>query len=538
MLPASGQATVNEQALTEYARARAADSFGAPAKAGESYAAALALTPDNELLAARALSHALSAGDRALAVEAARALERSGKLAPDGRLMLLVDALRTGKWKAATLQIDRIEKDEVFSFLAPLLRAWVAHGSRKGDPIDILSGLSEDQLASAYAAEHRPLLLLARGRKAEGLSALAVHLEQAGSRAPRLRMAAAALLAKKGDRRAALSLLEGQTGTAAVARRRIEAGKPIGGEIATASQGIAELLLRIAIDLNSQELPQLALSFSRLATFLAPANAETWILTAEFLGRDRRVDEALVALGNVPADSPYSAMAADNRIGLLVEAGRQEDALGAARAAVETNGQVVENWSRLGELLSGMDRHKEAAEAYGKALALAKDGVVSASPLWALWLLHGSELTQSGQWPEARAALEAAYKLAPDQAVVLNYLGYSQLERRENVAEAERLIREASRLQPDDAAITDSLGWAHYVRGDFGKAIELLERAAQGQPSDAAINEHLGDAYYSAGRRYEARYAWRAALIYADSSANDRLRSKIDTGLRPELTAP
>ena len=94
--------------------------------------------------------------------------------------------------------------------------------------------------------------------------------------------------------------------------------------------------------------------------------------------------------------------------------------------------------------------------------------------------------------------------------MVLNFLGYSQLERRENLAEAEKMIREANRLQPGDAAITDSLGWAHYVRGDVPRAIELLEQAARGQPADAAIAEHLGDAYYSAGRRFEARYAWRA----------------------------
>jgi Flp pilus assembly protein TadD len=122
--------------------------------------------------------------------------------------------------------------------------------------------------------------------------------------------------------------------------------------------------------------------------------------------------------------------------------------------------------------------------------------------------------------------------------VVLNYLGYSQLEHRQNVAEAERLIREASALQPDDSAITDSLGWALYVKGDVPQAIGLLEKAAQGQPADSSINEHLGDAYYTAGRHYEARYAWRAALLYADGKAQTRLKAKIDGGLRPDLSAP
>jgi Flp pilus assembly protein TadD len=122
--------------------------------------------------------------------------------------------------------------------------------------------------------------------------------------------------------------------------------------------------------------------------------------------------------------------------------------------------------------------------------------------------------------------------------LVLNYLGYSQLERRENLVEAEKLIREASRLRPDDAAITDSLGWAHYIRGNLPSAITLLEKAAAGQPADPAINEHLGDAYYSAGRRFEARYAWEAALLYAEDEDATRLRAKIEAGLTPKLAAP
>ena len=101
-----------------------------------------------------------------------------------------------------------------------------------------------------------------------------------------------------------------------------------------------------------------------------------------------------------------------------------------------------------------------------------------------------------------------------------------------------RLIAEASRLQPDSAEITDSLGWAHYLRGNLPQAIQLLEKAVVGQPADPAINEHLGDAYYSAGRRYEARYAWEAALIYAEDEDAARLRAKLETGLTPKLASP
>jgi Flp pilus assembly protein TadD len=86
-------------------------------------------------------------------------------------------------------------------------------------------------------------------------------------------------------------------------------------------------------------------------------------------------------------------------------------------------------------------------------------------------------------------------------------------------------------LKPGDPQITDSLGWAYYRRGDLAKALPLLERAAKADPGDPRINEHLGDAYWRSGRRYEARYAWRAAAIYADDDAIRRLEGKIANGL-------
>lgn len=525
-------------ALAAYVRARAADSSGAAEQAARNYGAALALAPQNEVLAARALSQAIAAGDRALALQAARTLDAADKLAPDGRLLLVGEAFRAKDWKEAGRQIDRLDQDEVFSFMTPLLRAWLAQGSGKGKPLALLDGTSGNALAATYASEHRPLLLIAGGKAKEGAHALASLLPDESIRSQRLRIAAAAMLARKGLRKEALSLLQGEAEALAEARHRLASGKSPGGEILTPAAGMAELLGRMALDLNGQEVPQLALSFARLATFLAPESAEAWLIAADLLSAQGRHEAALAALAKVPRDDVFAATAADRRMTVLVEANRTDEALAEARQATSDAPAAIDNWTRLGDILNQTQRHSEAAAAYEKALDLVRAGAEAQHPLWALWLLRGSALTQAGDWAKGKAALEEARRLAPDQPVVLNFLGYSQLERRENLAEAEKLIGEASRLQPDDAAITDSLGWAHYVRGDVPKAIELLERAAQGQPADAAIAEHLGDAYYSAGRRYEARYAWQAALPYAQGAAEKRLIRKIDAGLRPDLAAP
>ena len=537
---APAAANVDEQtALAAYVRARLADSVGASDQAVRSYAAALALAPQNEILAARALDQGLAAGDRALALSAAKALDKAGKLKVDGRLLLLSEALRTRDWKGAGLQTDRIEEDEVFAFLAPLLRAWIAQGSGKGDPLAFLADLKENPLAAAYAGEQKALLLLAEGRTEQGIAALTQALEGAGARESRLRIAAAGQLARKGNRKGALALLEGETEALLAARATLARGGKLTGAIGSPSAGIAELFVRIALDLNSQDVPILALDFARLATFLAPDNSETWIVTSELLAGSKQHDSALDALKMVPAGDPFAGSAANTRIDLLVAAGRTEEALARAKAETEARPDAAPAWARLGDLYSRLKRPGDAADAYSRSLALVRNaGPELESRQWPLLLLQGSALVEAGRWSEGKRALEASYKLAPEQALVLNHLGYSQLERRENVAEAERLIREASRLQPDNAAITDSLGWAHFLRGDFPKAIELLERAARGEPADAAINEHLGDAYFKAGRRFEARYAWQAALLHAEGNAAARLRTKVDAGLTAETAAP
>ena len=105
-------------------------------------------------------------------------------------------------------------------------------------------------------------------------------------------------------------------------------------------------------------------------------------------------------------------------------------------------------------------------------------------------------------------------------------------EQGDGLVEATRLIARASSLRPGDAAITDSLGWAFYLRGEPDQSIPLLERAVAADPTEAAVGEHLGDAYWAAGRRVDARYAWRAALIQSeDADASKRIEDKIANGL-------
>jgi tetratricopeptide (TPR) repeat protein len=183
-----------------------------------------------------------------------------------------------------------------------------------------------------------------------------------------------------------------------------------------------------------------------------------------------------------------------------------------------------------------MKNYAAAADAYGRALQLSANSPSSDEP-WTLRLYRASALEDAGRWDEAKSELALALRDKPDNPLLLNFLGYGKLERGEDMEAAEAMVRKASALRPDDASITDSLGWAEFKRGKVSEAIATLQRAAEADPGQAEIQEHLGDALYSAGRRYEASFAWRAALANAEDEDKTRLQSKIDFGVSTTTAA-
>jgi tetratricopeptide (TPR) repeat protein len=295
----------------------------------------------------------------------------------------------------------------------------------------------------------------------------------------------------------------------------------------TGAFGASRLLTRLAADLAEGDPTPLTLSLARAALRLDPGNDRARMLLALALARGGAQERALATLAEISEASPYRETALQARVAVLNAAGKAQDALAAASELAARKDATSADAARLADLLVAAGRFGDAAKTYRMAIARAGD-----TASWTLYLQLGGALDQAGHWPEARAALEKAVKLEPNAAVALNYLGYARIEHGEDVAASVAMLERASALQPDQASITDSLAWAYFRRGDVAKALPLLERAAKDEPGNPTINEHLGDTLWSLGRRYEARYAWRAAAIVANADDSARLAGKIADGMR------
>jgi Flp pilus assembly protein TadD len=101
---------------------------------------------------------------------------------------------------------------------------------------------------------------------------------------------------------------------------------------------------------------------------------------------------------------------------------------------------------------------------------------------------------------------------------VLNYLGYSWIDRGENLERGREMVERAVRLRPNDGHIVDSLGWAHFKLGNLADAVRYMERAVELKAMDPVINDHLGDVYWAVGRYSEARFQWERALLRAEEA--------------------
>jgi tetratricopeptide (TPR) repeat protein len=137
----------------------------------------------------------------------------------------------------------------------------------------------------------------------------------------------------------------------------------------------------------------------------------------------------------------------------------------------------------------------------------------------------------------------------PENAQALNYVGYTWVERGENLDRAEQLIEQAVRLSPRDGYIADSLGWVYYMRARplidgarrseglefLEKAIVQLVLAMELTGGDPVVSEHLGDVYFLMDERQRAlHYYEEADAMSPRLDEQPLLKEKIES-LRQEL---
>lgn len=134
-------------------------------------------------------------------------------------------------------------------------------------------------------------------------------------------------------------------------------------------------------------------------------------------------------------------------------------------------------------------------------------------------------LVETGDFEAMERELLSIIDEDPDHVDSLNALGYTMADRNVRLDEAYVYIARALKLRPDNAAILDSMGWVLFRQGELAQAADYLSRALSLSEQDDEIAAHLGEVLWAKGLRADAREVWRDALAHNPDS--DKIRAVI-----------
>ena len=501
---------------------------------------ALRADPKNPELLERAFVSSIANGNMPDAFSLAERLVARDPNSGLAHLALGIRAIKQHKWAAARTDLNKGGSGVQRDLTATLLSAWTWVGSGDGAKANALVERLRDDAFKSFRDYHGALIADVLKNKPEAKKRFeALYGAEKGTL--RLVDAYGRFMATNGDREEAKRAYEAFDAVlprhplVIAAQAALAANKPLEPFVKTPEQGAAEVLYGLGAVGGRQGDELAAMIYLRMSLYLAPDNALALVTLADVSERLKQYEQAIDIYNAVPASSPLRTNA-DIQIALLLETlGKTDDASKHLQQIVSEHPRDEDALSALGNLQRSRKEFHDSIASYTKAIeASTKPG----KSLWSLYYYRGISYERDKQWPLAEADFQKALSLFPDQPLVLNYLGYSWVDRGENLDDALGKLRRAVELRPNDGYIVDSLGWAHFKLGRYDEAVTELERAIDLKASDPVINDHLGDAYWKVGRKLEAKFQWNHARdLKPEPDDLKKILVKIDKGL-DEVSKP
>lgn len=496
----------------------------------------LGLNVDRPEVMETAMQSEVSLGDFKAAVPIAELMDRRGIQSQVARLVLMADRLEKGQYEAVLASLTKGQG--VGALVDGLVTAWADLGAGKmSEATAAFDKLASTPGMQGFGLYHKALALASVGDFEGAEKILSGQGADGGLRLTQRGVIAEAEVLSQLERNAdALKLLnqtfpEGADPAIDALRDKLNAGETLPfNVIRNPRDGLAEVFLSVASALEGQASDSYTLLFSRIALHLRPHLAGAALMTGELLSKEGQHALALDVYGTVAKDDPSYYLAEMGRADTLYAMDQKDQATEAMDRLAKAYPKVLEVQVSYADMLRRQELWTRAVDAYDKAVQLV--GVKPDRRHWVIYYMRGMSEERLGEWAKAEPDLREALKLNPDQADVLNYLGYALVDRGEKLDEALGLIKKAVSERPNDGYIRDSLAWAYYRLGDLQKALPEMEQASQMEPVDPVVTDHLGDVYWAVGRRLEAQFQWRRALSYGpDPKDAKRIQEKLQKGL-------
>lgn len=507
--------------------------------AEEYYSKALIFDPGNTKLKESVLLARVALGDVERALPIAEDMEANEQ--PNQAARMVVSAKLVSDGKFDELLARDPENQGVGPLVDGLMTAWAHLG--KGEMTKAMAQFDEiaqqDGLRE-FALYHKALALASVG-DFEGAEAIFAADDSIVARfSRRAALARVEVLSQLNRNDEALQFLEnvfaaGSDPSIETYVDTLSAGGTLPfTHVGSATEGVAEVFFSVGAALNTEAAHDYVLLYARIATYLRPDHIDAILLSAELLEQLSQYDLAAEAYRKVPTDSSDFHAAELGRAEILAQSGKPDAAIEVLENLAARQPNLPSVHVALADLQRRQENYAAAVTSYDRAIELTETG---SGGNWFLHYARGICHERLKAWDKAEADFRRALELNPDQPQVLNYLGYSLVERQEKLEEALDMIERAVAIQPDSGYIVDSLGWVLFRLGRYDEAVEHMERAVELMAVDPVVNDHLGDVYWAVGRTREADFQWRRALSFIDPEDTDgeadpdRIRRKLEVGL-------
>jgi tetratricopeptide (TPR) repeat protein len=212
----------------------------------------------------------------------------------------------------------------------------------------------------------------------------------------------------------------------------------------------------------------------------------------------------------------------------LADMGQVDAGLDQVKSMLKGNADDRDVYINLAQMYTRLKRWPEAEAALDKAAQIStrdedKEYVE---------FLRGSTYERQKKYEQAEETFRKVLATDPQNAAVLNYLGYMLADRGTKLDEALIMIKKAVELEPANGAYLDSLGWAYFRLGKYELAEDNLMKASQRMATDPTVQDHLGDLYQKTGRLKLAAAHWERAV----NEWNRTVAAEVDTDNLAQVT--
>ncbi len=250
--------------------------------------------------------------------------------------------------------------------------------------------------------------------------------------------------------------------------------------------------------------------------------AQSHLEKADALFADGQLDAAIAEYQMTIALEPLTDVAYARMAKPLLLSRRIDDAVTAARRAMQINDQRPEN---LGALAEALDWHGDFAEALNLALR-----ATELDPKYAVGYAYAAEIYADLNRPDkALASIQKAQQLDDNNLEVRRDIAYvyeAKGDYRRAITEYQRAIQlgpkfaylyislarnyralnnfkdaiatlqQVLRIEPKNPQVYDELGWTYAISGDQPRAIAQLKRAIELDPNYEVPYGHIGNVYF------------------------------------------